>query len=161
MSLEIPGNHNQTNHNMKASATRSLSTSQPASPTSRLTTGKSWKSLAVTAPLLILVSLSPVYAAPNGTRPTVLTNLAATSVSTSQMRVSGTLTTLSGAGIAGMRVNIYAVNDANFTLWTSAYTANNGTFAVTSNKPPVGAKIQVEVEGNAAYSRPLPTSSRP
>jgi len=126
-----------------------------------LTTGRIWKSRAVVTLLPALVSLSPVYAAPNGTRPTVLSNLVATSVSTSQMRVSGTLTTLSGAGIAGMRVNIYAVGDANFTLWTSAYTANNGTFSVTSNKPPVGAKIQVEVEGNAAYSRPLPTSNRP
>lgn len=45
-------------------------------------------------------------AAPNGTRPTILSVTSVVAVNATQMRVTGRLTTLDGAGLAGMRVDI-------------------------------------------------------
>ena len=120
------------------------------------------KSLAAIVPLMaVMVLANPAAAAPNGTRPSILTNLAVTPVSTSQMRVAGKLTTLSGTAIAGMPVTIYAVGEAYFTRWATVYTSNNGSFTATMSKPPAGTKLQIEVEGNGVYARPLPTFNRP
>jgi hypothetical protein len=77
------------------------------------------------------------------------------------MRVSGQLTTLSGVGISGMRVDIYAVGEAYFTRWYTLYTKRTGDFSVTVAKTPIGTAVQVEVVGNSAYSRPFPTFERP
>lgn len=101
-----------------------------------------------------------VNAAPNGTRPTKLVDLAANSTSSTKMRVSGRLLTVDNRPIAGQAVIIYSVGVAHFTRWSTAYTANDGTFTSTTNKVPVGSQIQIEVEGNGAYCRPFPTLPR-
>ncbi len=99
-------------------------------------------------------------AAPNGTRPTTLSNLSVVSVSATRMRVRGRYATLSGFGPSGMAVHIYAVGGSYFTRWATVYT-NNGDFTWEGNKVSLGERIQIEVEGNGAYSRPYPTFSRP
>src|SRR5262249_55407697 len=104
---------------------------------------------------------NPITQSPNGTRPTKLVNVSVTSVSRTQMRVSGKYTGLSGAGIAGMAVYVYDVSEANFSRWYTMYTDNNGNFNATMTKIPSGDQIQIEVEGNGAYSRPYPTYPRP
>ena len=120
------------------------------------------KSVFAAAPVVAVAALGgSASAAPNGTRPTILTNLAVTSVNSTQMRVSGKLTTLSGAVIAGMRVEVYAAYEASFVRWAIAYTNGTGDFSVTTSKTPSGTTVQIEVEGNGAYSRPLPTFNRP
>jgi len=103
---------------------------------------------------------SQAQAAPNGTRPTMLSNLGVVSLSATRMRVSGRYTTLSGFGPSGMVVYIYAVGEAYFTRWATVFT-QNGDFIWEGNKVPVGAMIQIEVEGNGAFSRPYPTFRRP
>ena len=99
-------------------------------------------------------------AAPNGTRPTVLSVTSVVAANAAQMRVTGRLTDLNGVGLAGMRVDIYSVFVASFTRWATIYTDNVGNFSSTCSKVPVGAKIQVVVDGNGAYSQPFPTFNR-
>jgi hypothetical protein len=111
--------------------------------------------------LALAIFSSNIGASPNGTRPTMLSNLAVVSVNSTSMRVSGNFTTTSGFGISGMPVKIYAVGEAYFTLWYTVYPGNNGGFSATMTKPPQNTKIQIEVEGNGAYSRPFPTFNRP
>lgn len=103
---------------------------------------------------------SEAQAAPNGTRPTMLTNLSVVAVSSTRMRVTGRYTTLSGFGPSGMTVVIYSVGESYFTRWATVYT-QNGNFSWEGNKVPTGARIQIEVEGNGAHSRPFPTFNRP
>lgn len=100
-------------------------------------------------------------AIPNGTRPTRLTNVAVTAVNNVEMRVTGHYETLTGQPISGMQVNVWSVDSGSFTNWNRSYTDNNGNFDIRTYKVPVGCKVQVEVEGNGAYSRPYPTYSRP
>jgi hypothetical protein len=117
---------------------------------------------AVAAPVLAATVLTEkAHAAPNGTRPTVLSNLAVVATSSTQMRVSGKLTTLSGTGLAGMKIDIYSVAEANFTRWSTVYTDNSGNFTSTTRKVPAGNKIQIVVDGNGAYSQPFLTFNRP
>jgi hypothetical protein len=99
-------------------------------------------------------------AAPNGTRPTVLSVTSVVAANAAQMRVTGRLTDLNGVGLAGMRVDIYSVFVTSFTRWATLYTDNVGNFSATCSKVPVGAKIQVVVDGNGAFSQPFPTFSR-
>jgi hypothetical protein len=99
---------------------------------------------------------------PNGTRPTRLSNVSVTSLSATQMRITGHYETAIGAlPIAGMQVTIWSTGAASFSSWSTGYTDNNGNFSITCPKTPVGDKIQVEVQGNGAYSRPYPTYNRP
>jgi hypothetical protein len=117
------------------------------------------KSLLAAVPVAAGAALGKeALAVPNGTRPR---NLSVTSATSTQMKVSGRLKTLSGFGISGMRVVIYAVGEAYFTRWHTMYTNNTGDFSVTVAKTPVGTAVQIEVEGNGAYSRPFPTFNRP
>lgn len=102
----------------------------------------------------------PVVLSPNGTAPTKLVDLSVTAVNSSQMRVSGRYVRLAGGGVAGMPVNIYAAS-TYFTRWATLYTDGNGYFNGTMSKVPSGSSVQVEVPGNGAYSRPLPTFARP
>lgn len=99
-------------------------------------------------------------AAPNGTRPTKLVDLAASSTSSTKMRVVGRVLTIDNRPIAGQAVIIYSVGVAHFSRWSTVYTGNDGRFTSTTNKVPVGTQIQVEVEGNGAYSRSYPTLPR-
>lgn len=101
-----------------------------------------------------------VNAAPNGTRPTKLVDLAAQSISSTKMRVVGRVLTIDNRPIAGLAVSIYSVGVAHFSRWSTVYTASDGRFTSTTNKVPVGSQIQVEVEGNGAYSRAYPTLPR-
>lgn len=110
--------------------------------------------------LLMGATLTPP-ANPNGTRPTRLRNVSVTAVNSSQMRVQGHFETLSGQPIGGMQVTLWSVDASSFTNWSRVYTDNNGNFSVVTYKVPAGNQIQVEVEGNGAYSRPYPTYSRP
>ena len=120
------------------------------------------KSVAAAAPVLALGSLvEKVEAAPNGTFPTVLTNLSVIAVSSTDMRVSGRLTIISGSGVAGMKVDIYSVANGSFARWTTTYTDSSGNFNITTPKPPVDRKIQIVVDGNGAYSQPFITFNRP
>ena len=81
------------------------------------------KSVAAAAPVLVLGAVAEkVDAAPNGTFPTVLTNLSVVAVSSTNMRVSGRLTIISGSGVAGMKVDIYSVANGSFARWTTTYT---------------------------------------
>ncbi len=120
------------------------------------------KSAATAAPILALSAMSETLsAAPNGTRPTVLSNLSVVATSSTQMRVTGTLATLTGTGLAGMKVDIYSVSQASFTRWSTVYTDNSGQFRSTTSKVPVGNKIQIVVDGTGAYSQPFLTFNRP
>lgn len=107
------------------------------------------------------VPLAVVSAAPNGTRPTLLSDLTATSTSRSQMRVTGRFTTLSGQGIPGMPIKIYTVGDFVFVLAATVYTDGNGGFSASMYKPQPGTKFQVEAEGNGQFSRPWPVLNMP
>ena len=119
------------------------------------------RALGATPAVALVASLVNAKAAPTGTRPTVLSNVAVTAVNTNTMQVSGRLTTLDGVGLAGMEVDVYCVGIAYFTrLWT-IYTARDGSFLATMPKPPLNTSIQIEVPGNGAYNRPLPTYRRP
>lgn len=100
-------------------------------------------------------------AAPNGTRPTVLSNLSVVATTSTQMRVSGHLTLLSGTGLAGMKVDIYSVSENSSTRWSTVYTDNSGNFTSTTSKVPAGNKIQIVVDGNGANSQPFLTFNRP
>lgn len=108
----------------------------------------------------MLVGSREAVAAPNGTRPTQLTGLSVTSVSATTMRVSGRWTTLSGQGISGYPVYVYSVGSANFTRWATLYPDSAGNFSGIMNKVPTGNSVQIEAEGNGAYSRPYPTFPR-
>lgn len=120
------------------------------------------KSVAIATPALLLSQFTEeIEAAPNGTQPTVLSNLSVVSVSSTNMRVSGRLATISGSGVAGMKVDIFSVAAGSFSKWTTFYTDSSGNFIVTTLKPPVGRKIQIVVDGNGAYSQPFPTFDRP
>lgn len=110
--------------------------------------------------LLLAPSFVP-SAIPNGTRPTRLRNVTVSAVSSSQMRIQGHYETISGQAISGMKVYIWSVGPSSFTNWTSDYTDNNGDFNIVTYKVPVGNQIQVEVEGNGAYSRPYPSYNNP
>lgn len=99
-------------------------------------------------------------ASPNGTRPTKLVDLAAVSLSATQMRVSGRLLLLDNSPVSGLPVNIYAAGVATFTRWATVYTDGAGRFTCTTGKVPSGQQIQVEVEGNGAYCRPFSTLAR-
>lgn len=120
------------------------------------------KFLAVAAASAAVIGLGTqsASAAPNGTRPTVLTVTSVAAINSTQMRITGRLTLLSGAPVTGMRVDIYSVFEASFTRWSTVYTDGSGNFSSTSLKVPVGAKIQVVVDGNGAYSQPFPTYNR-
>jgi hypothetical protein len=102
---------------------------------------------------------TPANAAPNGTRPTILTVTSVVSVNATTMRITGTLSDLNGSPLSGLKVDIYSVFVASFTRWSTVYT-NNGVFTTTCAKVPVGAKIQVVVDGNGAYSQPFNTYNR-
>jgi hypothetical protein len=120
------------------------------------------KSVAIAAPILTVAAISEIAsAAPNGTRPTVLSNLSVVATSSTQMRVTGNLATLTGSGLAGMKIDIYSVSQATFTRWSTVYTDNSGNFTSTTSKVPVGNKIQIVVDGNGAYSQPFLTFNRP
>lgn len=110
---------------------------------------------------LTLSRPSTALAIPNGTRPTMLSGLSVVALSSTRMRVTGRYTDLRGMNIAGMPVRIYSVSTATFSQWAIVYTRNDGTFLYEGNKVPVGNRIQVDVEGNGAYSRPYPTLNRP
>jgi hypothetical protein len=97
---------------------------------------------------------------PGGTRPTMMTS-STRSVSTSTMEVSGRITDLAGAGVAGLRVDVLVLYPAADTRWATGYTATGGTFKLSMPKPPVGAKMTIDVPGNGAYGRPLQVFSRP
>lgn len=101
-----------------------------------------------------------VLAGPSGTRPTVLGISSVQSVNNSEMRVTGRLTDLLGRPLAGMKVDIYQVYEASFTRWITGYTDNNGNFSLRGYKVNIGARFQVVVDGNAAYSQPFPTFNR-
>ncbi len=114
------------------------------------------------ASAIALGVLAPeAQAAPNGTRPTKLTDLAVTSVSSSQMRASGRLMQVSGQPVAGVPIKVYVVGTAYFTLMGTGYTGSDGRFNVTASKGPAGTWVQIEFEGNGAYSRAYPTFNRP
>ena len=98
---------------------------------------------------------------PNGTRPTMLTGVTVRSINTKQMTISGRYSLLNGTGIPAMQVEIYAVGDSYFSRWARVYTDKSGNFSLTTNKVPSGTRIQVDVIGNGAYSRPFPTFNRP
>lgn len=128
----------------------------------KLTRRNLLKSAAAVAPALMLGSVAEkISAAPNGTQPTVLSNLAVVSTSSTQMRVSGRLTTVSGSGIAAMKVDIFSVALGSFARWATVYTDSSGNFSITTLKPSADRKIQIVVDGNGAYSQPFPTFSRP
>lgn len=97
----------------------------------------------------------------NGTRPTILSGLSVVATSSTKMRVSGRLTSFSGMGLAGKRVNIYSVGEAYLTRLYTTYTDTNGSFSVETNKVPIGNKIQIDVPLSGAYNEPLPTFNRP
>jgi hypothetical protein len=119
----------------------------------------------VLAPLAALgmevLKPNKALADPNGTRPTMLLNLQVVSTGQNTMRISGRYVTFEGYGIAGMEVKIYAIGVAYFSVWGTAYTRNDGTFVWNGRKVPRGSAIQVEVQGNGAYSRPYPTFNNP
>lgn len=117
------------------------------------------KSFLVATPAIALTKSA--FAAPNGTRPTVLSGVSVVAASRNQIRVSGRYTTLTGAAIPGMRVDIYSVFEASFARWATAYTDGAGNFSVAMPKMPAGSQIQIEVVGNDAYSRPYPTFATP
>lgn len=120
------------------------------------------KSAAVAAPALLLTSFAEkIDAAPNGTFPTMLSNLSVVSVSSTNMRVSGRLTTISGSGIAAMKVDIFSVANGSFARWANAFTDSSGNFTITTLKPSTDRKIQIVVDGNGTYSQPFPTFNRP
>jgi hypothetical protein len=99
--------------------------------------------------------------APNGTRPTKLT-ASVVAVGANQMRAQGRYTLADGVtGIAGMPIKVYSCGVASFALWTTTYTDNSGNYSVTTAKVPTGMRVQIEAEGNGAYSRPYPTFPRP
>ncbi len=128
----------------------------------KLTRRNLLKSAAAVAPALLLASVAEnISAAPNGTQPTVLSNLAVVSTSSTQMRISGRLTNISGSGIAAMRVDIFSVGLGSFTRWATVYTDGSGNFSITTLKPSVDRKIQIVIDGNGAYSQPFPTFNRP
>ena len=103
---------------------------------------------------------SAMNSAFNGTFPTVLQS-SVSSANASQMKVQGRYTTIGGRGIAAMRVDIYSVAEGSFARLSTAYTDGNGNFDVTVSKPPVGRLIQIGIEGNGTYNKPLPTYGRP
>lgn len=119
----------------------------------------------VLAPLAALgmevLKPNKALADPNGTRPTMLWNLQVVSTGRNTMRISGRYVTFEGRGIAGMEVKIYSIGAAYFTVWDRVYTRSDGTFVWNGRKVPWGSGIQVEVQGNGAYSRPYPTFSNP
>jgi hypothetical protein len=120
------------------------------------------KSAAAAVPVIALAAIGETAsAAPNGTRPTILSNLSVVATSSTKMRVTGRLSMLTGSGIAGMKIDIYSVSATSFTRWSTVYTDNNGNFSSTTNKVPSGNKIQIVVDGNGAYSQPFPTFNRP
>jgi hypothetical protein len=120
------------------------------------------KSAVAAMPVIALAATGKTAsAAPNGTRPTLLSNLSVVATSSTKMKATGRLTTLSGYGIAGMKVDIYSVSEASFTRWSTVYTDNSGNFSSITNKVPAGNKIQIVVDGNGAYSQPFPTFYRP
>lgn len=115
---------------------------------------------------LALAGLVPATGAaavpnPNGTLPTKLANLAVIAVSATHMRTSGQYTTLAGNPIAGMEVKVWSVSNTNFTNWATTYTDANGNFSVQTLKVPVGNRVEIEVQGNGAFSRPYPVFARP
>lgn len=120
------------------------------------------KSAAAVAPVLMLAPLAEkISAAPNGTFPTVLSNLSVVSVSSTNMKVSGRLTTISGGGIASMKVDIFSVAAGSFARWATVYTDSSGNFSITTIKPSADRKIQIVIDGNGTYSQPFPTFNRP
>lgn len=116
--------------------------------------------LALPAAAVSLVT-NEAEAAPNGTFPTQLTELAVTSISSTQMRVLGRLTKLNGTPLGAQRVTVYSVSSSTHVSWKVLYTDSDGLFAGTMNKVPVGNMVQIEVAGSGLYSRPLPTFKRP
>lgn len=114
-----------------------------------------------TAAGLALIGKTTVEAMPTGTIPTQLTVTAVASVNSTTMRVSGALSTVSGQAIPGMAIEVYAAGSAYFSRLATLYTGNAGVFSGSFPKPPAGTKIQIEVPGNGAYNRPLPTYNRP
>lgn len=109
-----------------------------------------------------MCAVAPVaVAAPNGTRPTKLVDLAVVASGTRNMRVSGRLLQTSGQPVVGVAIKIYVVGEAYFSHWTTVFTGNDGRFTITTSKGPTGTWVQVEFEGNGAYCRPYPTFNRP
>lgn len=110
-------------------------------------------------PLIFLAMKT--FAAPNGTFPTMLSNMSITSVNSTQMRVQGRYITIGGRGIAGMRVDVYSVGEGSFSRWATTYTNGSGNFDITTAKPSAGRKLQVVIDGNGTYSQPFLTFNRP
>ena len=97
-----------------------------------------------------------------GTRPTRLADLAVTSVSSTQMLVSGRLLTLDGRGVSSIRVVVYGVGNSFFSNIGSGWTNAAGSFSLTLSKPPVGQQVQVDIDmTSGAYNPPWPTFARP
>ena len=120
------------------------------------------KSILTTAPVaMIAATPNQAQASPSGARPTVMSSVSITSVNSGTMRVAGRLTTLDGRPLAGMPVEVYAVGPAYFSRWYTLHTDGNGYFGENMSKPGIGAKLQIEIQGNGAYNRPLPTFNRP
>ena len=111
---------------------------------------------------MLLTSLAyKISAAPNGTFPTVLSNLSVVSISSTNIKVSGRLTTVSGNAVAAMKIDIFSVASGSFARLSIAYTNSSGNFEVTMPKPSADRKIQIVVDGNGVYSQPFPTFNRP
>jgi hypothetical protein len=91
------------------------------------------------------------FAGPNGTFPTMLSNLSVASVNSTQMRVQGRYSTIGGRGLGGMKVDIYSVAEGSFSRWATTYTNGNGNFDITTLKTPAGRQIQIVVDGNGTY----------
>lgn len=80
-----------------------------------------------------VLKLSEALEDPNGTRPAMHWNLQVVSTGRNTMRISGRYVTFEGYE----------------------------SFVWNGRKVPAGSAIEVEVQGNGAYSRPYPTFSNP
>jgi len=130
--------------------------------TTKITRRNLLKTAAVATPAVLLATLSDkAIAAPNGTFPTMLSNLSVVSVSSTNMRISGRLTTITGSGIAALKVDIFSVASGSFVRWATVYTNGTGNFDITTLKPAADRKIQIVIDGNGTYSQPFPTFNRP
>jgi hypothetical protein len=108
----------------------------------------------------------PVNAQITGTRPTLLSSVLIKTISSTQISVSGKLTDSAGSGLAGILVQFYSVGNTDasyFGYLGLTYTSNGGNFSVTlpyspeATLVPSQPRLQIDIPGNGAYNRPLPT----